>query len=287
MKVASTYPSDRSFHLQLSSVDPSKTEKKAKLLSYREAWVKPPIQTHGFRSLIARLGFLTLFVALLVAPPIHAAWAAVAPPLGTAVNFAVLAASTVTNTGGTIVTGDLGVSPGTAITGFPPGTLVGTKHAADPVSLQAQSDTGIAYDALAAQGCDTTFGVPTDIGGMTFPPGVYCFATSVGLTGILTLDGLGNPNAIWVFKIGSTLTTASGSSVLLTNGSKTCNVFWQVGSSATIGSTTHFIGNILALTSITLNGGASVDGRALARNGAVTMDTNAVNKSLCACAVDG
>ncbi|MCE9625350.1 MAG: ice-binding family protein, partial [Deltaproteobacteria bacterium] len=171
--------------------------------------------------------------------------------------------------------------------GFPPGTLVGTQHAADSVALQAQADAAIAYNALAAQACTTTFGVPTDIGGMTLVPGVYCFATSVGITGILTLDGLGNPNAVWVFKIASTLTTASGSSVVLTNSAKKCNSFWQVGSSATVGSGAAFIGNIIALTSVTLNTGASVDGRTLALNGAVTMDTNAVNKSVCECDVDG
>lgn len=240
-----------------------------------------------YRKLLARISVFSLMAAILIASFSHPALAAFAPPLGTAVNFAALGASTVTNTGGTLVTGNLGVSPGTAITGFPPGTVVGTVHAGDPVALQAQSDAATAYGALAAQPCDTTFGVPTDIGGLTLTPGVYCFASSVGMTGILTLDGLGNPNAVWVIKTGSTLITASGSSVLLTNGARKCNVFWQIGSSATIGSTTQFIGNIIALTSITLNGGTSVDGRALALNGAVTMDTNAVNKSVCECDVDG
>jgi uncharacterized repeat protein (TIGR01451 family) len=208
---------------------------------------------------------------------------AVAPSLGTAESFAVLGASTVTNTGPTIVTGDLGVSPGTAVTGFPPGIVVGgTIHSADAVAAQAQNDTTTAYVNLAGQACDTTFGVPTDLVGLTLVPGVYCFASSASLTGQLTLDAGGDPNAVWVFKVGSTLITGSNASVLMTNGGQQCNVFWQVGSSATLGTGTSFVGNILALTSITLNTNASLSGRALAQNGAVTMDSNAVAISTCA-----
>ena len=208
---------------------------------------------------------------------------ATAPSLGTAQSFAVLGASTVTNTGPSIITGDLGVSPGTAITGFPPGIVVGgTIHAADAVAAQAQNDTTTAYVSLAGQACDTTFGVPTDLVGLTLVPGVYCFASSASLSGQLTLDAGGDPNAVWVFKVGSTLITGSNASVLLTNGAQACDVFWQVGSSATLGTGTSFVGNILALTSITLNTNASLAGRALAQNGAVTLDSNAVALSTCA-----
>ena len=230
------------------------------------------------RSLFARLAV----AALLAGAPFHAALSQVAPTLGTAQSFAVLGGSTVTNTGPTIVTGDLGVSPGMAITGFPPGLVIGAIHAADAVAAQAQSDTTTAYNALASQTCDTTFGVPTDLGGMTLVPGVYCFASSAGLTGALTLNAQGDPNAVWVFKIASTLITASNSSVLVTNGGQQCNVFWQVGSSATLGTGTTFVGSILALTSITLDTNADVSGRTLARNGAVTLDTNDVTISACA-----
>ncbi len=205
---------------------------------------------------------------------------ATAPSLGTAASFAVLAGSTVNNTGPTIVTGDLGVSPGSAVTGFPPGIVLGgTIHAEDAVALQAQNDVTVAYTDLAGQACDTDL-TSQDLGGLTLLPGVYCFSTSAQLTGVLTLDSQGDPDAVFVFKVGSTLTTASNASVLLINGD-TCNVFWQVGSSATLGTGTMFEGNILALTSITLNTGASVSGRTLARNGAVTLDSNVVS-AICA-----
>ena len=207
--------------------------------------------------------------------------AAVAPPLGTEQDFAVLAGSTVTNTGSSVITGNLGVNPGSAVTGFPPGLVAGgTIHAADAQSLQAQNDTTTMYNNLAGQACDFDL-TGQDLGGMTLVSGVYCFSSSAQLTGTLTLNAGGNPNAVWVFKTGSTLTTASGSSVLLTNGAQPCNVFWQVGSSATLGTATSFVGNILALTSITLNTGANVSGRVLARNGAVTLDTNNVSVSVC------
>ena len=241
------------------------------------------VRTRTFRCFFARFASIALLNALPVAAPFHVALAQVAPSLGTAQSFAVLGASTVTNTGPTIVTGDLGVNPGAAITGFPPGIVVGgTTHAADAVALQAQTDTTTAYNNLAGQSCTTTFGVPTDIGGMTLVPGVYCFSSSAQLTGVLTLDGGGDPNAVWVFKIASTLTTASNSSVLLINRAQNCNVFWQIGSSATIGTGSTFIGNILALMSITLTTNATMSGRALAQNGAVTMDSNAIAISACA-----
>jgi hypothetical protein len=176
-----------------------------------------------------------------------------APTVGTAQSLAVLGASTVTNTGPTVVTGDLGVSPGTAVVGFPPGIVVGGAiHAADALALQAQTDTTTAYNTLAGEACNTTYGVPTDLGGQTLVPGVYCFASSAGLTGALTLNAGGDPNAVFIFKVGSTLITASDASAVLINGTTECNVYWQVGSSATLGTRTHFIGSILALASITM-----------------------------------
>jgi uncharacterized repeat protein (TIGR01451 family) len=211
----------------------------------------------------------------------NAASAAAAPPLGTEQSFAVLGGSTVTNTGSSVVTGNLGVSPGSAVTGFPPGIVTGgTTHAADAVALQAQNDTTTAYNNLASQTCTSDL-TGQDLGGKTLVAGVYCFSSSAQLTGALTLDAGGDSNAVWVFKTGSTLVTASGSSVLLTNGGQSCNVFWQVGSSATLGTTTSFVGSILALTSITLNTGANVSGRVLARNGAVTLDSNSVAAAVC------
>ena len=208
--------------------------------------------------------------------------------LGMADSFAVLAGTTVTNVNnpGTIITGDLGVSPGSAITGFPPGIVNGTIHAADALAGQAQVDLTTAYNTAAALPCNVDL-TGQDLGGLTLTPGVYCFSTSAQLTGTLTLDFQGNANAVFVFKIGSTLTTASGSSVVMINNGPTslCNVFWQVGSSATLGTSSTFLGNILALTSISLNTGAGLTGRALARNGAVSLDTNPVSVALCATAV--
>lgn len=222
--------------------------------------------------------FLTslLLTLVLFASP---ALAATSPTLGNAQSYGVLGGQTVTNTGPTIVNGDLGVSPGTAVTGFPPGIVYGTIYTAD-AALPAQSDVTTAYNALAGQACDSDL-TGQDLGGLTLTPGVYCFSSEAQLTGTLTLDALGDPNAVWVFQIVSKLTTAPGSSVVVTNGGQDCNVFWQVGSSATLDTTTDFVGNILALTSISLNTGADVSGRALARNGEVTMDTNVITRSIC------
>lgn len=200
--------------------------------------------------------------------------------LGTAQSFAVLGGSTVTNTGATVLTGDLGVSPGSAITGFPPGTRTGTTHAADATSLQAQNDVTTQYNSLASAACTADL-TGQDLGGKTLTTGVYCFSTSAPLTGTLTLDAQGSAGATFVFKIGSTLTTASASSVVLINGGNPCGVAWQVGTSATLGTTTSFIGNLIALSSITLNTGANIVGRALARNGAVTLDTNNISFAAC------
>ncbi len=200
--------------------------------------------------------------------------------LGTADNFAILAGSTVTNTGSSVINGDLGLSPGTSITGFPPGTVNGTQHVADAGAAQAQSDLTTAYNNAAGQG--STGAISADLAGQTLTPGVYTSASSIGLSGEVTLDGGGDADAVFIFQAGSTLTTGSGSSVTLINGAQACNVFWQVGSSATLGTSTSFKGNILALTSATLNNAANVEGRVLARNGAVTLDNNVINKATCA-----
>ncbi|MDP9115281.1 MAG: ice-binding family protein, partial [Acidobacteriota bacterium] len=200
-------------------------------------------------------------------------WAQTAPPMGTARSFGVLGASTVTNTGNTAIIGDAGVSPGSAIVGFPPGTVSGTIHAADGTAAQAQVDALAAYNFLAAEACTVNL-TGTDLGTVTLTPGVYCFDTSAQLTGTLHLNALGDPNAVFVFRIGSTLTTAPNSAVILSGGSP-CGVYFQVGSSATLGTGTQYAGNIFALTSITITTGASVSGGSYALNGAVTMDTNA------------
>ncbi|MDX6584332.1 MAG: hypothetical protein QOI10_3516, partial [Solirubrobacterales bacterium] len=207
--------------------------------------------------------------------------AATAAGLGTADSFAVLGGSTVTNTGPSVISGNLGVSPGSAVTGFPPGTVTnGTIHAADAVADQAQRDTTTAYDDLAGQPCDTNL-TDQDLGGLTLTSGVNCFKKSAQLTGTLTLNAQGDPNAVFIFQIGSTLTTASGSRVNLINGAQACRVFWQIGSSATLGTTTAFVGNVLAYTSITANTSATVQGRLLAQNGAVTLDSNTITRATC------
>ena len=211
----------------------------------------------------------------------HGALGEAAPFLGSAQSFAVLGGSTVTNTGATTITGGLGVSPGLAITGFPPGIVVGgTVHAGDAVALQAQTDVTAAYGVLAGEACNVDLS-GKDLGGLTLAPGVYCFSSSAQLTGSLVLDAGGRADAVFVFKTVSTLTTGSNASVRVINGGSDCGVFWQVGSSATLGTGTTFAGNILALTSISITTGASISGRALARNGAVTMDGNRVSMDSC------
>ena len=225
-----------------------------------------------------------LLVALALAASLCAgvASAQTAPSLGSAHTFAIVGASTVTNTGTSVVTGDLGLSPGTSITGFPPGLVVaGTVHAADSTALAAQNSITTAYNSLGAQACTQDL-TGQNLGGLTLTPGVYCFSSSAQLTGTLTLNALGNANAVFIFKVGTALTTASNARVLVINSGQICDVFWRIGSSATLGTSTVFAGNILANTSVTLNTSAQVTGRVFARTGAVTLDTNTVSVSNCA-----
>ncbi len=201
--------------------------------------------------------------------------------LGSADGFAVLAGSTITNTGSSVITGNLGLTPGTSVTGFPPGSLSGTQQIANPAAVQAQTDLTTAYNNAAGQAVTST--VAAELGGTTKTAGVYDSGSGTfGITGTLTLDAQGNPNAVFIFKTSSTLTTAGGSNIVLANGAQACNVFWEVGSSATLGTNSTFKGNVLALSSITLTTGANVEGRVLARNGAVTLDNNSVTRAVCA-----
>jgi hypothetical protein len=234
--------------------------------------------TRPLSSGAALLGVSSLLALVLLAGNAYAAQ----PPvgLGTADSFAVLAGQTVTNTGPTTINGDLGVMPGSAIPGFPPGKVNGTIHAADAVALQAQSDLTTAYNDAAGRTPPAL--VSADLGGLTLTAGVYRAPGALGLTGALTLDAQGDPNSVFIFQAASTLITASASRVNLVNGAQPCNVFWQVGSSATFGTTSAFVGNVLALTSVSLNNGVTLQGRALARNGSVTLINDTVSAAHCA-----
>jgi hypothetical protein len=209
----------------------------------------------------------------------NAGAAATSVPLGTASSFAILAGAGITNTGSTTVTGDVGTFPTTSISGAASLTINGTNHGGDSVTQQAKTDLITGYTNAAGQG--PTSPVSADLGGQTLVAGVYNSASSLGLTGKLTLDGKGDANAVFVFQSGSTLTTASASQVTLINGAQPCNVFWQVGSSATLGTGSSFLGTILALQDITVTNSVTVNGRVLARNGAVTLDTDTISASAC------
>lgn len=197
-------------------------------------------------------------------------------PLGTAKNYAVIAGTTITNSGPSWVTGQMALSPGTSVTGFPPGTSghkdIGPSNGA---ANQAKADLTAAYGNAAGQTPFTS--LPTELGGRTLNRGTYRQGTA-GLTGTLTLNGQGSNNGVWIFQIASTLITgaATGARVRLINGAQPCDVFWQVGSSATIGTSTVFVGNIMALATVTMNTGASLNGRAMAQTGAVNLHTNRI-----------
>jgi len=244
---------------------------------------------------ISRLGRRSAFVGLaagavlLMQPAMYAFAVPATVTMGTAGDFSVLAGSTVTNTGPTRVSadadegGNLGVSPGSAVTGFPPGGVLppGTIHITDGVANNAQADLIIAYNDAAGRACDDNRS-DEDLGGLTLLTGVYCYDAAAQLTGTVTLDAQGDPDAVFIFQVGSALTTASNSTVDMVNGAQACNVFWQIGSSATLGTDTAFIGTVLALTSITATTGTDVEGRLLARNGAVTLDSNTIHTPACA-----
>ena len=229
------------------------------------------------------LPIIALIALLIVGSLANAAEAPVG--LGTAGNFAVLAGSAITNVGATTITGDVGLHPGTSVTGFDTVILSGELHVADAVAEQAKVDLGLAYTDAAGRGPPTQ--VPTELGGQTLLAGVYNSASGTfGITGTVTLDGANNPDSVFIFQMTSTLVTATGSNVELINGADPCNVFWQVGSSATIeaaelGAISSFKGTVLAQESITLNTGARVEGRMLAITGAVTMGFNAITNSGC------
>lgn len=201
--------------------------------------------------------------------------------VGSACGFGILAGTpSVTNVGPTHVTGNIGIWPAASIVGFPPGTLTGTEHTGDAVAQTAQGDLTTAYNAAA--GAAGGAALTGDIGGQTLLPGVYKATSTLGITGNLTLNANGDPNAAWIFQVGSALTTAAGNSqVILIGGAQAHNITWQVGSSATLGTNTTFQGTIMAQASITLTTGATLNGRALARTGAVTLDSNPVNVPPC------
>jgi hypothetical protein len=192
----------------------------------------------------------------------------------------VLAGSTITNTGNTKITGDVGLSPGSSVTGFPPGIIVGTLHISDSSADQAKLDLTTAYNDAAGR----TLGpvsVSGNLGGLTLPPGLYKSTSSLEISsGDLTLDGQGDTNAVWIFQIASTLTTTSGRQVILSGGAKAANIFWQVGTSATLGTTSVFKGTIMADQAITMNTGALLEGRALARIAGVALDGDTINADI-------
>jgi hypothetical protein len=224
---------------------------------------------------------VTISVGVAMVLPATAGAAQAPIGLGTASSFAVLAGSAITNTGTSVITGDIGSYPTPTETGVASMVLTGTDHAGDAVTQQAKTDLNSAYN-LAAGATPPTL-VATELGGTTLTPGIYNGAT-LQITGILTLDTAGDPNAVFVFQTASTLITASNSAVVILNGASACNVYWQVGSSATLGTGSHLVGTVLASTSITATTAATVQGRLLALNGAVTLDTNTITNTGCAAA---
>jgi hypothetical protein len=199
--------------------------------------------------------------------------------LGTAESFSVLAGSTIEDTGSTTMSGDLGLSPGSSVAGAP--HVLGATHEDDAVAIGAKTALTTAYNQAAARESNGSAG--TDLASQSFTPGVYTASSSLSLSsGTVTLNAQGNPNAVFIFQVGEALTTASNTSVSLVNETKACNVFWQIGSSATLGSGTHFVGTIMAKASITANSAATIEGRLLAETGAVTLENNTITTSTCA-----
>jgi hypothetical protein len=224
---------------------------------------------------------LALFFGVILLVPTVCLAAQPTVNLGTTDSFAVLAGSTITNTGPTTINGDVGLHPGSSFTGQASVTLNGALHLADTTASVAKVDLVAAYDDAAGRTPVNT--IATELGGKTLKAGVYDSSSGTfGITGTLTLDAEGNPDAVFIFKTATTLITASDSNVRLINSARFCRVFWKVGSSATLGTDSHFAGHIFALTSITANTGATVQGQLLARNGAVTMDTNTITNGICA-----
>ena len=201
--------------------------------------------------------------------------------LGTAGTFAILAGSEITNTGPTVITGDVGISPGSAITGFPPGSVTdGSVHSADAIAAQAKADLNTAYNNAATHS-GSPVATTGDLGGLTLTRGLYVSDTSLALSsGDLTLDGEGNPSAVWVFQMATTFIAFSGRKIILINGARDTNVFWQVGSSTVIGTYAEVAGNFLTETSISAQTGAQISGRLLTQTGAVTLDTNNVVRTI-------
>ena len=237
--------------------------------------------TRRAHSLVAagRSALALAIVGLLFALGSNAVAAPTAVGLGKADSFAVLAGTTITNTGTTTITGDIGISPGSSLTGGPPLMILnGTSNVADPVALGAQAALGTAFDNAAGQTPATA--IPSELGGSKLVPGIYSSGVFT-ITNTLTLDAGNDPNAVFVFQSAATLIAAAGSHVNLINGASPCNVFWLVRSSATLNTTADFSGNILALTDVHLRTGATVQGRVLARNGEVTLDANTITRPTC------
>jgi Ice-binding-like len=225
---------------------------------------------------------LGLCSSLLFASSALAAAASVG--LGTATPFAVLGGSTVTNTGPTTMFGNLGLSPGSSVTGAP--HVLGETHVDDAVAIAAKNSLTTAFNDAASRPSNGSAG--TDLAGQVFLPGVRTASSSLLLSsGSVTLDAQGNPAAVFIFQVGSTLITGSNTSVSLVNGAQACNVFWEIGSSATLGTGTRFVGTVMALASITANTAATIHGRLLARTGAVNLDTNTITNSTCASSATG
>ncbi len=230
----------------------------------------------------AALALPVLLSALLFASSAQGAAATVG--LGSAESYSVLAGSTVTNTGPTTMFGDLGLSPGSSVTGAP--HVLGATHVDDAVAIASKNSLTTAYNDAASRPSDGSAG--TDLAGQTFLPGVRTASSSLLLSsGTVTLNAQGNPAAVFIFQIGSTLITGSNTAVELVNGAQACNVFWQVGSSATLGTGTRFVGTVMALATVTANTAATIHGRLLAQTGAVNLDTNTITHSSCAAGPGG